>query len=773
MTMSMPQWRPFDVSAPRVLSMLGPGEGRVVLFAMTPEFLAGPHGVRLAIGVSRTWTALGEQVVLVDGCFANPQLDQEFHLPNDEGLADVLFVGASLRDVAQPGGRIRFDVVTAGSVFGTMVPRVGHERWTRVSAEVQSTGVTLALLAPPNSELFRRALKTCTDIIVLGQAPADLESILPASEDRIREFLGPAPRGPRLHPSRGTFPGSAATAHGQPVQAPRAPLRSPQIATSGSAAAKMRPDHVFLFSAENLPPLEPEVVPEPPPEARVEPHEATLQAETGPPELGASVEAETWELPQFDTAAPPLDVVGPPEAREEPSVEVREEPSVEVREEPTFEADDEPSVEVREEPTFEADDEPSVEVREEPTFEAHDEPPVERKFDQPFATEPWSPLPQGMPEPREAPLQAGFEAPVSPPRPEQDDRPRTDWRPTDTHTDLWHSAAAEVRRAGSFSPGGARLPEHAQRVPLQPGVVLPSDFQRPPRRGRRDGRSEKKLTTSWLGLVGATAIVTAGVMALIPEDFSLRGLMSPVESVSPASNDAPTVIPATAASEVVPSDSQSEAVSESAQPPAAATAVPSSAPAVVPISTPEAGVGPGATGVASPPTLTSPETAPLQGFSYSLGAFTASTVASDYVAALSTRAPNELFVIAPVSVSGTIYYRVLGGTASNSPELERVRPRLAAAISEDGSEWLERETQLAFTLGNHTSLGAAVAQAGGSLLAAAHPYVLRIDHEDGSMTYRVYAGGYASSRESSVLREFLSDSGIAGELTERRGVVVR
>lgn len=164
---------------------------------------------------------------------------------------------------------------------------------------------------------------------------------------------------------------------------------------------------------------------------------------------------------------------------------------------------------------------------------------------------------------------------------------------------------------------------------------------------------------------------------------------------------------------------------------------------------------------------------PSPGFSYSLGAFTASTVASDYVAKLSAQAPNELFVIAPVSVSGTTYYRVLGGTASSSPELERDRPRLAAAISEDGSEWVERDAQLAFTLGNHTSLESAVAPVADARLAAAHPYVHRIDHEDGSMTYRVYSGEYASSRESSVLRQFLSGSGIAAELRERRGVVVR
>lgn len=87
----------------------------------------GPEAASLAIAVGRCWAASGVFVVLADRCFENPMIHTAANLPNDGGLADVLFLETSLQDVVHPGGRHLFHVVTAGANSAGPLGEIGSQ----------------------------------------------------------------------------------------------------------------------------------------------------------------------------------------------------------------------------------------------------------------------------------------------------------------------------------------------------------------------------------------------------------------------------------------------------------------------------------------------------------------------------------------------------------------------------------------------------------------------------------------------------------------------
>lgn len=114
--------------------------------------------------------------------------------------------------------------------------------------------MTLVVFAPLDSDLGRRALSTCTDIIVLARPEDDVRALLPADEDRVREVIGPvgqaAQRQVSVH-----VPASAAPAPRSAGENGRhvGPVDAPSVGESKRAPAGVVQQIRGLFDPEQAP----------------------------------------------------------------------------------------------------------------------------------------------------------------------------------------------------------------------------------------------------------------------------------------------------------------------------------------------------------------------------------------------------------------------------------------------------------------------------------------------------------------------------------------
>lgn len=176
---------------------------------------------------------------------------------------------------------------------------------------------------------------------------------------------------------------------------------------------------------------------------------------------------------------------------------------------------------------------------------------------------------------------------------------------------------------------------------------------------------------------------------------------------------------------------------------------------------------------ASPSAPAAPSaTSGVLAFSVALGAYQDAEVARARVDTLRRKDPGHLFILAPVDVSGAVYYRVLAGPATDSATAARLAGAISGATGQRPDAWVIRPTPWAFELGEMADLEAAhrrVDVLGGLDVPA---YVLAVRYSDGSVRYRVYAGAYADDAEAAYLKGHLADRGLGkATLTERTGTL--
>jgi hypothetical protein len=132
--------------------------------------------------------------------------------------------------------------------------------------------------------------------------------------------------------------------------------------------------------------------------------------------------------------------------------------------------------------------------------------------------------------------------------------------------------------------------------------------------------------------------------------------------------------------------------------------------------------------------------------------------------------PEQLWITVPVEVDGTVYHRVLFGTASDWSAAQALQEEVAARTGRSPASWISRPTRLAYRLDEHAGLSDARARASELRSRGIPAYVLAVTYADGSERFRVYAGGFAESDEAAVLGEWLAEAGVSGaELVERTG----
>ncbi len=144
--------------------------------------------------------------------------------------------------------------------------------------------------------------------------------------------------------------------------------------------------------------------------------------------------------------------------------------------------------------------------------------------------------------------------------------------------------------------------------------------------------------------------------------------------------------------------------------------------------------------------------------------------ASERIAALRRAEPGIGFFLAPVSVRGVLYYRLLAGPVASREAGERLMQRLVEGDYKTAVDtWAVRPTEQAFDLGEFDTQRQAAARVD-SLGAAGIPsYIVPIRYEPGRPRYRVYGGAYESEAEALVMAEMLAAAGIEPRLVARTG----
>lgn len=161
---------------------------------------------------------------------------------------------------------------------------------------------------------------------------------------------------------------------------------------------------------------------------------------------------------------------------------------------------------------------------------------------------------------------------------------------------------------------------------------------------------------------------------------------------------------------------------------------------------------------------------PVAAFSLALVSYSRADSALARARLLGLARPDLQFLVVPVEVQGTPFFRLLAGGSADAASVEGVRESLAGDLpGADG--WIVRGSGLAFLVGSHGSLAVAERQVEALAAAGIPAHVLRYDDGAGVSGFRVYAGAFANPGEARYMARLLEENGIQNvSLTERRGV---
>ncbi len=150
------------------------------------------------------------------------------------------------------------------------------------------------------------------------------------------------------------------------------------------------------------------------------------------------------------------------------------------------------------------------------------------------------------------------------------------------------------------------------------------------------------------------------------------------------------------------------------------------------------------------------------------------TSARERVAALRRAEPSIEFYLAPVAVSGAVYYRLLAGPVADRDSGTALLQRLVDAGHKTAFDtWAVRPTEYAFLLGEHDTEEEARRQVDSLAGNEVPAYVVQVRHSPGQPRYRVYGGAFETVMEAEVMAEILRASDVEGQLVPRTGEPIR
>jgi hypothetical protein len=146
------------------------------------------------------------------------------------------------------------------------------------------------------------------------------------------------------------------------------------------------------------------------------------------------------------------------------------------------------------------------------------------------------------------------------------------------------------------------------------------------------------------------------------------------------------------------------------------------------------------------------------------------TNARQRVAALSRAEPEITFFLAPVAVSGGVYYRLLAGPAADREAGTALLQRLVDAGHKTAFDsWAVRPTELAYHLGDFDQREGAAGRVRELDDADIPAYIVVIPHPPGPSAYRVYGGAFETAAEAEVMGRLLEEAEVEAALVPRTG----
>jgi hypothetical protein len=132
--------------------------------------------------------------------------------------------------------------------------------------------------------------------------------------------------------------------------------------------------------------------------------------------------------------------------------------------------------------------------------------------------------------------------------------------------------------------------------------------------------------------------------------------------------------------------------------------------------------------------------------------------------------PGVLFYLAPVSVNGEVFYRLLAGPVSDRATGSALMQRLVEEGHKTAFDsWAIRPTEYAFHLGEYGTRGEAEARVAELIASEVPAYVVRIPYAAGGARYRVYGGAYESATEAAEMEQLIESAGFDARLVTRTG----
>ncbi|HUG41354.1 MAG TPA: SPOR domain-containing protein [Longimicrobiales bacterium] len=144
--------------------------------------------------------------------------------------------------------------------------------------------------------------------------------------------------------------------------------------------------------------------------------------------------------------------------------------------------------------------------------------------------------------------------------------------------------------------------------------------------------------------------------------------------------------------------------------------------------------------------------------------------AVERVRGLQRAEPAIGFFVAPLSVQGRLYYRVLAGPVADREAATALMQRLVVGGHKtDMDDWALLATTHAFHLGDYETMAEARSRVLALSAAGIPSYTVPQRYESGQYRYRVYGGAYQNEAEADVMREMLENAGESARLVERVG----
>jgi cell division septation protein DedD len=146
------------------------------------------------------------------------------------------------------------------------------------------------------------------------------------------------------------------------------------------------------------------------------------------------------------------------------------------------------------------------------------------------------------------------------------------------------------------------------------------------------------------------------------------------------------------------------------------------------------------------------------------------TSARQRIADLRRAEPNIEFYLAPVAVSGGLYYRLLAGPVADREAGTALLQRLVDAGHKTAFDtWAVRPTEFAFLLGEYDTRPEAAERVEELAEAEIPAYVVPVRYDPGQPRYRVYGGAFETAVEAEVMREMLENADVEASLVPRTG----